>query len=215
MLEDVSFEISRGATLGLVGPSGCGKSTLALCVLDLLRPDAGEVLFDDKRVAVLEGETRRQFRRDAQIIFQDAYGSLDPRMSVNQIVAEPLRIHRRYRGQEMGRQIAEILHVVGLNEGYLNRKPSEMSGGQQQRVAIARALILRPRLLICDEPTASLDLPAQAQILNLLRRLQDEFGMTYLLISHNIRVVQTMTDTVVEMRAGRIRQLDRALGTGT
>lgn len=206
-VDGVDLDIHEGTTLGIVGESGCGKSTLALCVLHLLRPTAGTVLFAGTDVARFERNGNRQFRREAQIIFQDPYGSLDPRMSIAQIVAEPLRIHRQCRGTPLEKRVAAMLAWVGLREELLERRPAELSGGQQQRVAIARALSLEPKLLVCDEPTRALDLLVQAQVLNLLRQLQTELGIAYLYISHDVRVVQTMADTVAVMERGKIVEM--------
>ena len=204
-VEDVSFEVPEKTTLALVGESGSGKSTVGLMALDLLRPTSGQVLFDGKDVSQLDADGQRAFRRAAQIVFQDPYGSLNARMQVSEIVTEGMVIHRIGSGAaEREEMAAELLAQVGLSGDALSRYPHEFSGGQRQRIAIARALSVRPKLLVLDEPTSALDVSVQSQVLNLLRSLQVSFGLTYLFITHNLGVVEYMADEVCVMQAGRI-----------
>ena len=205
----VSFDLERGRTLGLVGESGCGKSTTARCVLRLVEPSAGEIRY---RPAVGEpidvdgagGGALRRLRRDLQIVFQDPYASLDPRMSVGAILAEPLVVHGVGTRASRVARVRELLELVGLASEHVRRHPHEFSGGQRQRIAIARALALSPTLLVLDEPVSSLDVSIQAQVLNLLRDLQDELGLTYLFIAHDLGIVRHVSDTVAVMYLGKI-----------
>jgi oligopeptide transport system ATP-binding protein len=203
-VDGVSFEIPEGKTLGLVGESGSGKSTTGLCVLQLIKPTSGSVRFMGKELTELSRGDVRKLRREMQIVFQDPYSSLDPRMTVGDIVAEPLIVHGvGSRGSRRAR-VRELLDVVGFDPTYTNRYPHEFSGGQRQRIGIARALALGPKLIVCDEPVSALDVSIQAQILNLLKDLQAEFGLTYLFIAHDLAVVRSMSDRIAVMQAGKI-----------
>jgi ABC-type oligopeptide transport system ATPase subunit len=200
----VSFDIDAGKTLGLVGESGSGKSTTGFCVLQLLRPTSGSVRFDGQELTELDGEELRRVRRDAQIVFQDPYSSLDPRMTVGNIVSEPLVVHRIGTRRDRQVRVRELLDVVGFDPTYVNRYPHEFSGGQRQRIGIARALALSPRLIVCDEPVSALDVSIQAQIINLLKDLQREFNLAYLFIAHDLAVVRSVSDRIAVMHQGRI-----------
>ena len=203
-VDGVSFEIEEGKTLGLVGESGSGKSTTGYCVLQLLKPTAGSIRFQGKELTDLgRGEIRRM-RREMQIVFQDPYSSLDPRMTVGDIVAEPLEVHGVGTRRNRRARVRELLDVVGFNPDYENRYPHEFSGGQRQRVGVARALALNPSLIVCDEPVSALDVSIQAQILNLLKDLQRDFGLTYLFISHDLAVVRSMSDHIAVMKDGKL-----------
>ena len=197
----VSLKIPRGQVVGLVGESGCGKSTMANILLGLQRPSSGDVRYAGESAA---GFSRRQIARRIQPIFQDPYSSLNPTKTIESIVSQPLRIHNVGESSEWSARVGEMLDVVGLPRRVATSYPSQLSGGQRQRVAIARALIMRPEVVICDEPTSALDVSVQSQILNLLQDLKEEFGLTYLLISHNLAVVQHMADRVAVMYLGRI-----------
>jgi ABC-type glutathione transport system ATPase component len=203
-VDGVSFEISAGETLGLVGESGSGKSTTGYCVLRLLQPTAGSVRFLGDELLELDAGALRSRRREMQIVFQDPYSSLDPRMSVEEIVAEPLRIHGIGTRAEQRSRVHELLDVVGIDPALGARRPHAFSGGQRQRVGIARALALSPKLLVCDEPVSALDVSIQAQIVNLLRELQREFALSYLFISHDLAVVRAMSDHIAVMHDGRL-----------
>ncbi len=203
-VEGVSFQIRRGETLGLVGESGCGKSTLGRLVAQLLPLTAGRVRFEGQELSAMRGEKLRAMRRNLQMIFQDPYSSLDPRMTVGDIIAEPLDNFRMIRPGQRVSRVRELLHVVGLNPNFVNRYPHEFSGGQRQRIGIARALALEPKLIVCDEPISALDVSIQAQIINLLEQLQQEFDLTYLFIAHDLSVVKHISDRVMVMYLGRI-----------
>jgi ABC-type glutathione transport system ATPase component len=202
----VSLDISDGETLGLVGESGCGKSTLGRMILRLIEPTSGSVQFNGQDVLAASGSELRRLRRDMQIIFQDPFASLNPRMRIEEVVTEPLVIHERRRTSAAQRRAAaeEMMRAVGLESSVLRRYPHEFSGGQRQRIGIARALILRPKFVVCDEPVSALDVSVGAQIVNLLKRLQRDFGLTYLFISHSMPVVRYLCDRIAVMRAGEI-----------
>jgi oligopeptide transport system ATP-binding protein len=203
-VDDVSFDVKAGETLGLVGESGSGKTTTGFCVLQLLKPTSGSVRFDGRELTTMSRRDLRQIRRDIQIVFQDPYASLNPRMTVGDIVSEPLLIHSVGNRRSRRRSAEQLLEVVGFNPDFINRYPHEFSGGQRQRIGIARALALNPRLIVCDEPVSALDVSIQAQILNLLKDLQKEFGLAYLFIAHDLAVVRTMSDRIAVMNKGEI-----------
>ena len=203
-VDGVSLSLRQGETLGLVGESGCGKSTLCRAVLGLIRPDAGSVRFEGREIAGLSRREMRPLRRRAQLVFQDTYASLNPRRRVGQIVAEPLRLHRAASGAELRRQGHDLLRRVGLGPEYHDRFPHELSGGQRQRVGIARALALRPKLIVADEPVSALDVSIRAQILDLLAELQEELGLAYVFVAHDIGVVRHVSDRIAVMHEGRI-----------
>jgi oligopeptide transport system ATP-binding protein len=203
-VDDVSFDVRPGETLGLVGESGSGKTTTGYCVLQLLKPTSGSVQFDGKELTTMSRRDLRQMRREVQIVFQDPYASLNPRMTVGDIVAESLVVHNVGNRRSRRRSAEQLLEVVGFNPDFINRYPHEFSGGQRQRIGIARALALNPRLIVCDEPVSALDVSIQAQILNLLKDLQKEFGLAYLFIAHDLAVVRTMSDRIAVMNRGKI-----------
>ncbi|WP_101294279.1 ABC transporter ATP-binding protein [Halegenticoccus soli] len=205
-VDDVSFDIKKGETLGLVGESGCGKSTLARTVLRLLEPTDGAVYFKGENLAELSGEAVRNHRKDMQMIFQDPQSSLDPRMKVGPIVEEPMKAHGLYEGEREERA-RELLEKVGLDPHHYNRYPHQFSGGQRQRVNLARALAVNPDFIVCDEPTSALDASIQAQVLNTMRDLQREFGLTYLFISHDLSVIRHISDRVAVMYLGQLVEL--------
>ena len=203
-VDGVSFGIRQGQTLGLVGESGCGKTTVARSIVRLVAATAGEVVFADKNILRAAQDELRWLRRQVSIIFQDPFGSLNPRMTVGNIVGEPLKAHKSLTGSGLTEKVAVLLSKVGLSPEHINRYPHEFSGGQRQRISIARALAMEPRLVICDEPVSSLDVSIQAQILNLLKDLQEEFKLTYLFIAHDLAVVEFFCDIVAVMYMGRI-----------
>jgi len=207
-LQDISFSIQKGETLGIVGESGCGKSTLGRCILQLLRPDEGRVLWLGKDLMGLDPEAMRKKRRDLQIIFQDPQASLNPRMTVGEIVADPLRtLLPELNAAQRKVRVMEMMEAVGLQPEMINRYPHEFSGGQAQRIGIARALITEPKLIVCDEPVSALDVSIQAQILNLLSELKDQFGLTLIFISHNLSVVRHVSDRILVLYLGRMVEL--------
>jgi len=206
-VSDVNLHVFEGETLGLVGESGSGKTTLGRALLRLVPITQGKVIFDGKDITTLSPRAVRPIRQDMQMIFQDPFGSLDPRMTVAQIVAEPLVNFGKGNKREQRAQVQELLKIVGLNPGHINRYPHEFSGGQRQRVGIARALALRPKLIIADEPVSALDVSIQAQVLNLLEQLQQEFGLTYLFVAHNLSVVRHISDRVAVMYLGHLFEL--------
>jgi oligopeptide/dipeptide ABC transporter ATP-binding protein len=206
-VDGVTFDVRKGETLGLVGESGCGKTTVGRCVLRLLEPTTGEVLFENRDILTLNDEQMRKLRANMQIVFQDPYASLNPRWTIKDIVGEPLLVNKIARGEELRSRVLELLKRVGLSEDHMSRFAHEFSGGQRQRIGIARALALNPKFIVLDEPTSSLDVSVQAQTLNIIRNLQHDLGLTYLFISHNLSVIKHMSDRIAVMYLGKIVEL--------
>jgi len=206
-VDGVNLKLDRHTTLGLVGESGCGKTTTGRLILRLERPTSGHILLEGEDITNLRDEPLRAVRRKMQMIFQDPYASLNPRHTIGTIIAEPLEIHKVAKGKEKEERVTELLQMVGLNQFYVNRYPFEFSGGQRQRIGIARALALHPDLIVCDEPISSLDVSIQAQIINLLEDLQEQFELTYLFIAHDLSVVRHISDRIAVMYLGKIMEL--------
>jgi oligopeptide transport system ATP-binding protein len=206
-VDGISFAIKRGETFGLVGESGCGKSTTGRAILQLHRPTSGKVVFDDTDLVITKGEELRKMRRKMQMIFQDPYSSLNPRMTVGDIIGEPLVIHNLATGKQAQERVEELLQLVGLDPRFYDRYPHEFSGGQRQRIGVARALALNPSFIVCDEPIAALDVSIQAQVVNLLEDLQSKFNLTYLFIAHDLSMVRHISDRIAVMYLGIIVEL--------
>jgi len=206
-VDGLTFDIYRGETLGLVGESGCGKSTTGRAILQLYRPTSGDVYFEEQDLVKTKGETLRRMRRRMQMIFQDPYASLNPRMTVGNIIGEPLDVHNILSPKERRERVQELLKIVGLNPYFVNRYPHEFSGGQRQRIGVARALAVQPEFIVCDEPISALDVSIQAQIINLLEELQEQFKLTYLFIAHDLSVVRHISNRVAVMYLGQLVEL--------
>jgi len=206
-VDGINFHVYHGETLGLVGESGCGKSTTGRAILQLYRPTAGQVLFQSQNLVKLKDNDLRPMRRQMQMIFQDPYASLNPRMTVGSIISEPLEVHNIGNKSERLERVRELLRVVGLNPYFINRYPHEFSGGQRQRIGVARALAVNPSFIVCDEPISALDVSIQAQIINLLEDLQEQFGLTYLFIAHDLSVVRHISDRIAVMYLGKIMEM--------
>lgn len=204
-VDDVSFRLEKGKTLGVVGESGCGKSTTGRAILRLHEPTSGEVIFEGRDITKLSSQEMRVLRSDMQIIFQDPFASLNPRKTVSEIIAEPLRLHKVYKNkQDQEKRVLELMELVGLSERLTNTYPHELDGGRRQRIGIARALAMNPKFIVCDEPVSALDVSIQAQILNLLKKLQKELGLTYIFITHDLSVVNYFSDEIMVMYLGKV-----------
>lgn len=204
-VDDVSFQIERGKTLGVVGESGCGKSTTGRAILRLHEPTSGNIIFDGKDITKISANEMRELRSQMQIIFQDPFASLNPRKTVSEIIGEPLRLHKVYKTKaELNRRVGELMELVGLSDRLINTYPHELDGGRRQRIGIARALSMNPKFIVCDEPVSALDVSIQAQILNLLKKLQRELNLTYIFITHDLSVVNYFSDEIVVMYLGKV-----------
>lgn len=206
-VDDVTFDITKGEAFGLVGESGCGKTTLGKMLVNIYTPTSGEIIFENTDLTKLSDKNRRRYCRDIQLIFQDPYASLNPRMTIGDIIAEPIRINKLLPPNEVEGRVNDLLNCVGLANHHRNRYPHEFSGGQRQRVGIARALAVKPKLIVCDEPVSALDVSIQAQVINLLHDLKDEFGLTYLFIAHGLNVVKHICDRVGVMYLGKLMEI--------
>ena len=206
-VDNVNFSIEKGTTLGLVGETGCGKTTLAKCLLGLIKPTAGTVLFKEKDISKLSRNELMEYHRAIQIVFQNPYTSLNPRMTIRDIVSEPIKTHKKMSGKDLDTEVLRLLEIVGLNQTHFYRYPHELSGGQNQRVAIARAIALNPELIILDEPTSALDVSVQATILNLLNELQKRYNLSYIFISHDLGVVRFISDYIIIMYSGKFVEM--------
>lgn len=209
-VDDVSFSIQKGETLGLVGESGCGKTTAGRTILKLYEPTAGEILFRGKPLQNLKHKELLPYRKKMQMIFQDPYASLDPRMTVGEIIGDPLDVHKIYQGKDRADRIKELIELVGLKQDHINRYPHEFSGGQRQRIGIARALAVEPEFIVCDEPISALDVSIQAQVINMLEELQEKFGLSYLFISHDLSMVRHISHKVGVMYLGNLVEIAAA-----
>lgn len=209
-VSNVSFDVKKGETVGLVGESGCGKSTLGRTVMGIYSPTKGEIIYDGKKLVVKNGKDRLNYAKKAQMIFQDPYASLNPRMTVGSIIAEGMEIHGMYDAKKRAERVGELLELVGLNREFANRFPHEFSGGQRQRIGIARALAIEPEFLVCDEPISALDVSIQSQIINLLIDLQKKLGLTYLFIAHDLDIVRYISDRIVVMYLGHVVEIGNA-----
>ena len=206
-VDGLTFDVRRGETLGLVGESGCGKSTTGRAILQLHRPTEGHVRFEGQELTTLRADNLRRMRRRMQMIFQDPYASLDPRMTVGNIIGEPFEVHNILSRRERRERVQELLEIVGLNPYFVNRYPHEFSGGQRQRIGVARALAVQPEFIVCDEPISALDVSIQAQVINLLEELQEEFSLTYLFIAHDLSVVRHISNRIAVMYLGKLAEL--------